>query len=260
MTRKITMKAPKPSGETEQDLAALADQWADQNWYLPPGGDQSWREREAQQRFGGLGEQPINNKEDAPAPDDQAADEAEGLYQSGFKRAGTLGLVLPISLAACAMLLAVFFLVPQALTSGFWGPSEPKALSGTSVPVMKGAEEIMMPNLAQGDDTQRGIDKAVTQTGLQQQAAVPIYRNTVLPRLRPQMPVTATDEQQSREPAVRVIKALSSKRPAAKSLPPIGAAYFASHAPAAAAEKQIAVSSRPIGQAYFESHSPAATD
>lgn len=257
MTRKIAMKAPKPPGEAEQDLAALADQWADQNWYLPPGGDQSWREREAQRRFGGLGEQPINNKEDAPAGADQAAGEVEGVYQSGFRRAGTLGLVLPISLAACAMLFAVFFLAPQVLTSGFWGPSEPKALSGMPVPGMKGAEEIMMPSLAQGDASQRGIDKAVTQTGFQQPAAVPIYRNTVLPRLRPQMPVTATEDRQSREPTARIGKALSPKRPAAKSLPPIGAAYFASHAPAAAAEKQIAVSSRPIGQAYFESHAPA---
>jgi len=41
MTRKITMKALEPLDGAEQDFAALADQWIDRNWYLPPGGDHS---------------------------------------------------------------------------------------------------------------------------------------------------------------------------------------------------------------------------
>ncbi len=260
MTSKITIEAQSPSDDAERDLGALTDQWVDQNWYLPPGGDQSWREQEARQRFSRPGEQPINNEEDSPplASVDQAVGDLEGAYQPGFRRAGALSLVLPISVAACVMLFAASFLVPQILRSDLWGPVEPQALSGTPLRVANEAEEILTPNLAQSDDAQRDADKVVSQARLQQQAVAPIYRNTVLPRLRLQMPITATDDQQSRAPAARIVKALSSKKPAAKSLPPIGAAYFASHAPAPAAEKQIAVSSHPIGQAYFESHAPAA--
>ena len=57
MTSKETGKSHTPPDGTERDFATLADQWADENWYLPPSGDQSWRDLEARRLFGGDGEE-----------------------------------------------------------------------------------------------------------------------------------------------------------------------------------------------------------
>jgi len=256
MTRKRVMKAHKPSDRPDQDRATLADQWVDRNWYLPPGGDQSWREREARRRFGD-GEKPVNDREYPPS-----ADEMGSRYRFGFKHARALNIILPISLAVCVMLF-VPILMPEILTSGFWSPYEPKALTVTPVRLMKEAavEENAALRPAYGDGSDRDGNKAANrmlsqQTG-QAVAPIKIYRNTVLPN--PRSAIVTKDAKDSAH-ASRVAKSLqrpSSRQRALKSLPPIGAEYFASHAPAG---KQVADSTRPIGQAYFERHSPAATD
>lgn len=270
MTRKITMKALKPLDGVEQDFAALADQWIDRNWYLPPGGDHSWREREAQRIFGGVGKEPINDKGDPPPPGQAGptAGEADGRYEPGFRRIGALNVALPIALATCAMLLVVVILAPEILTSNFWDPREPKALSGAPARMIKeAAAENVTPSPAYVGGFNRDKGEFVSQTLHQQvgQAAAPakVYRKMVLPLLRPQMPVTTRRDGQGGKLAVHVAKAQSprpAQSPRKLTASPIGAAYFANHAPVAVTGKLVAVPSRPIGEAYFESHSPAAAD
>ncbi len=206
----------------------------------------------------------------------------DGPYDPGFKRAWALNVLLPVSLATCAVAVVIAILVPGILTSGFWGPSEPKALPNAPLRVIDtaGADENATARFAAGSDLRQGKQDVVNQALPQPigQAVVPpeAEQKAVLPQLRPQMPiitkVPVVTKQDSSKPAVQVAKAQppraqSSKIPAAKSLPPIGAAYFASHTPAAAAGKPAAAagkpavsSSRPIGQAYFESRSRTATD
>jgi hypothetical protein len=237
MSRKITSKAHKPLDGTEQDFAALTDQWADRIWHLPPDGDHSWRDREAQRIFG---EASFNDKEHPP-PVGQAGSatrEADGRY--GPRGVKAVNVLLPISLAICAMLVAVPILVPQILTPSLWGPREPKTL----------------PRLAYGSNYS---DEVASRTLPQQtgQAPAKIYRDVVSPRPRPRMAVATRDNAQDGKLAVRVAKAPrpAQRKPAATSLPPIGEAYFASRA--AASRKLVAATSRPIGEAYFESHSPA---
>src|SRR5579863_5907290 len=98
MAHKSNRKARKLSDEAEQDFAAPADQWIDQDWHLPPGGDHSWREREVQRIFGGVVEEPINDKADPP-PLEQigpTSDEMDGSYEPGFRRGRALSVLLAV--------------------------------------------------------------------------------------------------------------------------------------------------------------------
>jgi hypothetical protein len=270
MTRKITMKALKPLDEAEQDLAALADQWVDRNFYLPPGGDHSWREREAQRLFGNDGKEPINDEANVPpagwaAP---AAGEANGPYEPGFRRAGARNILLPVSLAACALLFAGGFWISQILSSGFWGPQEPKIPPATPHMINVAAEGKAMPALAYAGDPDLDGNRAANRPRPRPPgpAIAPAKADGkgTPPRLRP--PIVAKPDAPDAKPVVRAAKAQapgvrSSRKQPAKSLPPIGAAYFASHAPAAAApRRQVAGSLPPIGQAYFESRARAVSD
>ncbi|MEO7055042.1 MAG: hypothetical protein ABI191_08715 [Rhizomicrobium sp.] len=164
------------------------------------------------------------------------------------------------------MVVVIAILVPGILTSGFWGPGEPKALPDAPLRVINaaGVDENVTPRPAAGSDLRQGKQEVVNQALPQPigQAVVPpeADQKMALPQLRTQVPVIAKQDQQNSKPAARIAKvqpprAQSSKKPAAKSLPPIGAAYFASHAPAAAAGKPAVSSSRPIGQAYFGNRS-----
>ena len=253
----MTHETHKPSDGAERELAAMADQWVDKNWYLPPGGDQSWRDREARRLFGGdnneaIGEQP------PVGLDDRAAGGAEGSYQPGFKRTGALGAILPVSLAACIVLFVGAILVPRVLTPDFWGPREPKTLSATPVRMTNVAAEenaTLRPAYEGGNrDTLQAVRQALPQP--LGQAVTPADRDIALPLPRPS--ITAEQGPPHSKPVVRAVKAepLQTLRPkgrVAKALPPIGATYFESHERA----KMVVDSSRPIGQAYFESHSPA---
>lgn len=265
MAHNRTGNTHKPSGGGEKDRATLADQWVDKNWYLPPGGDQSWREREARRRFGSDGEEPVNDDAypSAAAPDDPTTDEMRRVYGNRFKPSRALGILLPVSLAACAVLFVPIFM-PRILTSDFWTPYEPKASSATPVQMMTQTamegDVTMRPAYGDGSDHGKAASQTLPQQTGQAVAPIKIYRNTVVPNPRPAVVARDDRKDKDREPLApaanaQPVRALSSKTRPAKSLPPIGAAYFASHAPAA--KKQMADSSSPIGQAYFESHSPA---
>jgi len=264
MTRKTITNADEPTNGAEPGSASPTDQWIDKNWYLPPGGDHSWREREAERLF--HGEDSIHDKEGSQPTGETgpAANEMDGPYDPGFKRAWALNVLLPVSLATCAVAVAVAILVPGVWTSGFWGPSEPKALPDAPLRIINaaGADENVTPRLAAGSDLRQGKQEIVNQALPQPigQAVVPpeADQKMALPQLPTQAPVVTKQDRQNDQPAARVAKAApaqASKKPAAKSLPPIGEAYFASHAPAA--REQAATPASPIGQAYFESHSSA---
>lgn len=265
MTRKTGMKAVKPLDGADEDLAALAEQWVDQNWYLPPGGDQSWRDREAQRLFGKDGKKRIND-DDGRARIEEAgpmADGGTGAYAPGFRRPRNI--LIPVSLVACGVVLAGAIMVPQILPSGFWGPREPKPLPGTPAHMINvvAVEANTPPSLTYGGGADPDKSKVARMPLPQQveQAGAPAKsdRKAALPRLSP--PVIVRQEREGDKPAIRAAKAqparaLAPGKRGAKPLPPIGEAYFASHAPAVA-ETPVA-DLPPIGQAYFESHSPSA--
>ena len=126
MAHKMPKDVNTPSDGTEQGLAALADQWADKSGHLPPGGDHSWREQEAQRRFGG--ENAISENANLPPGADAAANEMDGAYDPGFKRPWMLNILLPVSLATCVVFAVIVFLMPGISSSGLRGLDEPKAL------------------------------------------------------------------------------------------------------------------------------------
>lgn len=267
MTHEETGKTHTPSAGLERDFAALADQWADKNWYLPPGGDQSWRDREARRLFGGDSEESVNDP-GGPAPVDRVGpptDEMAVPHERGFRHGRALGIVFPLLLAACAVFFVPIFM-PQILTSDFWAPYEPKAPIAAPAQLMSQAAIVddagLRPAYDDGSDHNKTANEVLPQQMGPAAAPIKIYRNSVQPNPRPAI-ITEGDRKDSRPAAPVVAKVqptgpLAAKARAAKSLPPIGASYFASHAPSGAT--QIADTTRPIGQAYFESHSPARTD
>jgi len=238
MTRKPTAKPHKPLSGAKKS-ASLTDQWIDKNWYLPAGGDQSWRDREAQRIFGD-GEHPVNDKSD-PGPMG-----ASGAYEAGFKRARSRNILLPVSLVGCVIVFVGALLLPQILTPAIWGPREPKPRSDTLVRFTAPAEASLAYDAGAKQDKNKFAGQALPRPIGEVVAPADPARETAAPRPRP----AVAENPQSGEPAIRVAKT----RPR-RSLPPIGAHYFARHAPAG--EEQVAVSLPPIGQAYFESHAPA---
>lgn len=259
MTHEISGDANMPSDKAAQDFSALTDQWFDKNWYLPPEGDQSWREREARRLFGD-GKTDVG-EDDPPAVEQPGPVVDEVPYESGLHRVKARHIVLPVSLMACALLAVGAVLAPKILTPGILGPQEPKLVS--IVPARLTAQAVAEENVRLRP-VYEGSSDHVTYNNVSQalpqpigEAAVPANQGIALPLPRP----SAATKQDAPEPAVRVAKeqplaAPVSKKRAAKTLPPIGEAYFASHAPAPG--KPIGISTRPIGQAYFESHAPVA--
>lgn len=263
MAHEISGDANTPPNKAAQDFSALADQWFDKNWYLPPEGDESWREREARRLFGdgknAAGEEDLSAIEQP----DPAVDEATAPYESGLHR--TRNLVLPISLAACFLIVAGVFVVPKTLTPGIWGPQEPKAVSVVPARLVT---QVATEENARLRPAYEGGSNHVTYNDVSQAlpqpigpAAMPVDQDIALPLPRPSL--NMKQDQPVSKPEVRVTKAEPSQIPrrkvlAVKALPPIGEAYFASHAPAAG--KSIAVSAHPIGQAYFEGRSSTRAD
>ncbi|HEY4275782.1 MAG TPA: hypothetical protein VGM68_09875 [Rhizomicrobium sp.] len=274
MTRKITMNGDEPSDGAQPGFASLTDQWIDTNWYLPSDADQSWREREAQRLFGGKDAvdsgEPLPVEADSPAPNTM-----DGAYQPEFKRGWALNVLVPVSLATGALLIAIVFLMPGVWTAGFWGlhepnapPDMPRVMSDTAIATQA------TPRMIEASVPDQATIKAVRAPLPQQIAPVVAPREigsvVPLPKPRPQMPDLAKQDRQNDTLAARVAKALpvrkaAPEKRAAKSLPPIGAHYFAARTPVVAARKSaagkpVAAAAPPIGQAYFESHAPARAD
>ncbi len=264
MAGKVSMK---PVGEAEQDLAAWADEWVDLNCHLPPGGDHSWREREAQRLFGDNAEESIVNNIEYPPPAEEVGStttEAGAPYESGFRRPRTArSFILPVSLAALAIIAGSFFLLPESLQSHFGETRQPRVLSNPPVRLINEAtaEEKVTPNLLHKGSLDAGKAEHPNPPPPQQvkQAVAPAKEMT--PPL-PRHPLIETQNAKSRTPAAQVAKApgAAPTKRAARSMPPIGATYFAGRARTTAEKKQVATTLPPIGQAYFESHSPAAAN
>jgi len=284
MAHEISGDANTPSNKAAQDFSALADQWFDKNWYLPPEGDQTWREREARRLFGDGKDAAVEEDLSVIEQPDQPVNETAAPYESGLRRARNV--ILPISLAACVLLFGAAIFVSKILTPGIWGPHEPKAISAAPAQLMT---QVATEENARLRPAYEGGTNHVTYNDVSQalpqpigEAALPVDQDIALPLPRPAIavkqeqpvskpavrtakvvPVTTNQDPPVSKPVVRAAKAqplqtVRSKARAAKSLPPIGEAYFASHAPAGAAGNRLPVSARPIGQGYFEKRAPVA--
>jgi hypothetical protein len=262
MTSKVTMIAHK---EAEQDFAARAYQWIDENWHLPPGGDQTWREQDAQRMFS-VTDAKFNDSGDPPPvePISPTGDEEDGAYEPGFRHAGLRNVLLAVSLAGGFALFLVAISVPDIFTADFWRDA-PTERSGATVPAISrvaggendAASDLSTPSLsAQIFSRTIGRDIAGSKAGSE----------TAAPLLQPAVPTVKRHARLAKDHAVRVATTKLARQQerrrklAARSLPPIGAAYFASHSRAATPGKLGSVAARPIGEPYFQSRPTASAD
>lgn len=118
--------APPTEARTERDSnSALADQFLQDNDYLPLRGDQSWREQAALRIAGGY-----EPKDDGDAPD--AIPEREDRSppsEFGGRNGG--GIVAALFIAAIIVPTVAVLTAPDILTAGFWGAhhAAPKAMA-----------------------------------------------------------------------------------------------------------------------------------
>src|SRR5215469_3739176 len=120
--RKIILKSERQPDLSGADFGTLADQLIQESSYLPPEGDQSWREQDARRIFSGQNEDEVNPTEDVPTA---AAREEEALPGPSLESPKALGILLPVSLATFVMVIAVTFSMPEILTTGFWSGAKP---------------------------------------------------------------------------------------------------------------------------------------
>jgi hypothetical protein len=241
MTHKIAMKVNQ-SDTPGADFAALADQLIQDSWHLPPGGDQSWREQDAARIFSGRGKDEINATDDAPSAvtEDLPLVEEEWPQEPTVKASRLVGVLLPVSLATIIMFFAVAFSMPELLTSHFRNAAAPKAGPNAQVTQVSMIEPRPMIPTPDASDAAPGKLRPSLMDGAS--AATPVHAAQ-----SPQPYHAAFDAkrqaQQKISTVVRVATARSFRQPASRTkriatrLPPIGAAYFASHTPAVAARK-----------------------
>ena len=259
-SRKITVKLDQQPKKASTDFAAMAEHLIQESWHLPPEGDQSWRERDARRIFYEDGKDEINDTDAPPSAvtkavmGDASEDVAEErlLSQPGFRASRMVGVLLPVSLATFVACFAVALSVPEILTTGFWRGAEPKAR-----PVVQMSTADAAPLAAAGRQPETAPDKlrpSLASSG----ASEPMHHASMAVTPRSNYPtarvVARADIKQRPQPPrlaskpgaldraasdTRLAKtetapeALSHKR-AATRLPPIGEAYFASHARVAA--------------------------
>lgn len=275
MTRpNIIMKADAPAGTADGDFAALANQLIEDNWHLPPGGDQSWREQDALRIFSAYGESEINDtpEHESAMDAEQPDDEKPAQYQPGFRPHRVASILLPLAMATCLASVIVAISAPQILSPAFWNSPEPEKASETdiapmttpgpvtSAPVREASWPVpdrLRPSL----DSERSPAESARVFAMK--AARP-YPGSGAP------PVQHGPAQVAK---LRLVQASAALRPfpprkIAAHLPPIGETYFAGHPTAgtnrkgrAARHETPANTGRlpPIGEAYFSSHRPAAT-
>jgi hypothetical protein len=212
MTHNISMRVDQ-AGTADSDFAALADQLIQDSWHLPPEGDQSWREQDAQRIFSGHGKDDINEEPPAVEDGDTPGDESDARDEPSSMPLRPAGILLSLALATGLMFVVVIVSAPQILTAGFG-----------RAPV---AAENLRPSLADSGPVALPptfeADKAATSNG-----NLPIAH----------APVKATvAETVPKHPAS--VRLATAKAPRAKPgrVRPIGEAYFASHTPAVPARK-----------------------
>lgn len=119
--KRVIMNADMPTQTAVCDFSPIADLHLPDNWHLPPGGDQSWREQDALRIFSLHGKSKINDTKSSPAAEDEGRSDDEGCprYQPGF-RPNRTPIVLPLAMATCLSLFIVALLMPEDLKSAFW--------------------------------------------------------------------------------------------------------------------------------------------
>jgi hypothetical protein len=232
MTPKIATHMDQ-SGTADTDFAALADQFLQSSRHLPPEGDQSWREQDAQRIFSGHGKDETNQEPPAAEDADPADGESDAHYEPGFPPLRPGVVLLSLVLATGLMFAVVVVSAPGILTAGFWNaPGSRSAPAPVDVagaaPVVQAAiphaAETLRPSLA---DSGKAASPPLRAAAVQ---AATSHRKIRIAQAPAKAPVAKT----------LVAKVAGAKVPAHTKrhrLPPIGEAYFASHAPAVAARK-----------------------
>lgn len=244
MAHKITMKVSQ-SDTAADDFAALADQLIQDSWHLPPGGDQSWRELDAARIFSGHGEDGVNDADTVPmmVEEEPASVEEEWPQEPGIKASRVVGVLLPISLATIVMGAAVIFSMPQLVAAHIGDTAEAAARGQVSqARVNQPAVTILAPQ-------QRDPAPGKLRPSLMDDASTPAaegIHTTDLQQSRPAMSGTEARTRPNARSQARLattgslFKTAPRVKHSATRLPPIGAAYFASHAPAVAVRKEAA--------------------
>ena len=236
--RKITVKVEQQPDSTGADFATLADQLIQESSYLPPQGDQSWREQDARRIFSEQSEDDIN-PEEAPPAEIAAREEEDALSEPGFRSPRALGILLPVSLATFVIGMAVTFSMPEVLTAGFWNPSgsvrSPDVVAVTPVSVANAAPLAPAPHEAGPSKLRPSLAESV------HPAVSPVHmadKVKTLPdrRVAQAAPSSVAPKAISSRPPDHMVADMgmgqTEQKPRARQsrLPPIGEAYFASHA------------------------------
>ena len=136
--RRIKMKSVEQPAESDVALdhnAALADQFLQDNDYLPDRGDQSWRERAALRIAPGYESDAGDDEPDVmPDPEDRIS----GSDVHGRSGGGILAAFFAMAIAIPAI---VVFTAPDILTAGFWSVhrAAPKAVAEPAAPLARTA-------------------------------------------------------------------------------------------------------------------------
>ena len=245
---KITMKADLQPDAAGGDFAALADQLIQDAWHLPPEGDQSWREQDARRIFRGDGKHDINDGPPAQEEDDAPRNDAETPPEPVFQPPRVVGVLLPLALATVIVFFTVAFSAPEILTGRFWTAPEPEVQpQAATMPVnLASAAPVqttdtpgeLRPSLAR-DERAEATDaiRAADNAGVRKPAPLEFHHAVSdareWARHKTGVAVRVGSTSSFRQLSLRA-------RPSAKRLPPIGAAYFASHTPAVAVSKTAA--------------------
>jgi hypothetical protein len=229
MTHNIAMRVDQ-AGTAGSDFAALADQLIQDSWHLPPEGDQSWREQDAQRIFSGHGKDDINEEPPAVEDGDTPGDESDGRDEPGFMPLRPAGILLSLALATGLMFVVIIVSAPQILTAGFGSaPLPSKTGTGAApVPIDFATVAPLAPAPALSTAMVKGLRPSVADNV---HAASPPAR---------ELAHKAATSNGNHRAANRLAEAAAVKsvpRTKQARLRPIGEAYFASHTSAVPARK-----------------------
>jgi hypothetical protein len=228
MTHNISMRVDQ-AGTADSDFAALADQLIQDSWHLPPEGDQSWREQDAQRIFSGHGKDDINEEPPAVEDDDAPGDESDVRGEPGLPLRPA-GILLSLALATGLMFVVVIVSAPQILTAGFGSASFPSNKASGPAPVAIDFASVapLVPAVASNTATAKGLRPSLADNV---HAAPPPAREVA------RKVATSNGNLRTENRLAKTADARTAPRTKQSRLRPIGEAYFASHTPAVSARK-----------------------
>jgi hypothetical protein len=217
------------AGSAPGDFAALADRFIQDSWHLPPEGDQSWREQDAERIFSGHGKDAVNEEPPAVEEGDAPGDESDARDEPGLPLRPA-GIFLSLAMATCLMCVVVVFSAPQILTSGFWSAPLPAKTEVETAPVP--VDFASVAPMAPAPASNAAMAKQLRPSLAGNLHAAPVAAGETARKV-----ATSSRVHRTTHKLVKVAAVKAAPRTKRTRLRPIGEAYFASHTPAVPVRK-----------------------